>query len=66
MKNNKTPTVIILIILTSITIIFWVFIDIYYVFAKRTTTTVSEQILLPVDPKLDTEVINQMEERIYP
>ena len=66
MKNNKTPTVIILIILTSITIIFWVFIDIYYVFAKKTTATVSEQILLPVDPKLDTEVINQMEERIYP
>jgi hypothetical protein len=66
MKNTKLPSVIVLLILTSITIVFWVFFNIYYVVSKKTPTTVSEEILTPLNPKLDTEVINQMEKRIYP
>ncbi|AKM83040.1 hypothetical protein A2422_03630 [Candidatus Woesebacteria bacterium RIFOXYC1_FULL_31_51] len=66
MKNTKLPSVIVLLILTSITIVFWVFFNIYYVVSKKTPATVSEEILSPINPKLDTEVINQMEKRSYP
>lgn len=64
--KNKLPSVIALLILTFITIIFWVSFNIYAVFTKKVPVVVSEEILLPLDPKLDTEIINQMEKRNYP
>lgn len=64
--KNKLPSVITLIILTFITIIFWVSFNIYTVFTKKAPIVVSEEILLPLDPKLDTEIINQIEGKNYP
>lgn len=66
MKTEKLPGIIIIFILTAITIVFWVSFRIYVTVSNKTPVTVSEEILSPVDPKLDTETINQMEERIYP
>lgn len=66
MKNPKLPSVIVLLILTSITIVFWVFFNIYYVVSKKTPVTVSEEIISPLNPKIETEIIDQMETRIYP
>lgn len=66
MKKTKLPKIITLIILTSITIVFWVFFNIYSTVTKKTITAVPEEILLPINPKLDSEIINQIEERVYP
>jgi len=66
MKKEKLPRVIILIVLTSITVVFWVFFSIYSAVSKTTPVSVTEEVILPLDPKLDTQTINQMEERIYP
>lgn len=66
MKKEKLPGVIVIFILTVITIVFWVSFRIYITVSNNKPVTVSEEILLPVDPKLDTETINQMEGRIYP
>lgn len=66
MKKDKLPRAIIIIILTSITIVFWVIFNIYSAISKKAPVAVSEEIILPLDPKIDTETINKIEEKIYP
>lgn len=66
MEKTKLPNKIVLIILTSVTILLWVAVSVYTAISKKTPAVVSKEILLPLNPKLDIETLNQMEERIYP
>lgn len=53
-------------ILTLITTIFWILFSIYRVFVNQPSPVVPEEIVLQLDPKLDTNIINEMKNRIYP
>lgn len=63
MNSKKLPSLIILIILTSITILFWVSFNIYQAFTTNATPIVPEEILLQIDPKLDTKTIELIKNR---
>ncbi len=63
---NKLPNLIVLMILTLITLLIWLTLNIYRNFTKETPPAVPIEIVLPVSPYLDTETIDQMEKRIYP
>lgn len=66
MKNKKLPSLIILMILTVITVLFWISFTIYQVFTNEPSSIVPEEIILQLDPKLDVNTIKKMSDRIYP
>lgn len=65
MKKKKTPSFITIGILTLITIFFWIFFSIFRAFTVKPPTQVPEELLTPVNPVLDTDILNSIEERFY-
>ena len=63
---NKLPNVIALMVLTLVTLLIWLTFNVYRSFTKDTPPAVPEEIILPLNPKLDTVVIDEMETRQYP
>ena len=64
MKKSKAPGPVVILVLTLITVIFWIFISVYKTLVTSEPPRVSERILEPLTPTLDTEAINKMEQRI--
>jgi hypothetical protein len=65
MKKMKTPNLVTLAILTTITIIFWIFFSVYRVFASKPSTTIPPEILEPVAPTLDSETLDKISQGVY-
>lgn len=66
MKNKKTPDIIVLIILTSVTLIFWTIVSIYNAYYTPAESNIDSNILAPLDPNLDLKTLQDIETRIYP
>ncbi len=66
MKTNKLPNIIILMILTLVTVLIWLTLNVYRNFTRETPPAVPAPVILPLTPELDEETIKQMEKRIYP
>lgn len=64
MKNKKLPSVIVLMILTLLTTVFWMLFSIYRTFTKPTSVEVSEEITSPISPNLDTETIEMIRSKV--
>lgn len=64
MKSKKLPSPVVLMILSLITVLFWVMFSIYRVFTTKPTPNVSEEVLKDLDPKLDSLIIREIEKRI--
>ena len=65
-NKNKLPNLVVLMILTLITAIFWISFSVYRAFSVETSVTVPDEIIAPLTPKLDTTVVEEMKNRIYP
>ena len=65
-NKNKLPNLVVLMILTLITAIFWIRFSVYRAFSVETSVTVPDEIIAPLTPKLDTTVVEEMKNRIYP
>ena len=65
MRKRKPPNLVIIAILTTITVVFWVFFSIYRVFTDEPSYDVPAEILEPVSPTLDTSLIDKIESRIF-
>lgn len=66
MKNNKLPNIVILLILTLITTLFWISFNVYRVFTTKPDAVVPQEISLPIDPKLDTNTLDMIKSKSYP
>lgn len=66
MKKNNLPNIIVLFILTLITILFWISFSIYRVFTTKPEPQVETKIINPISGNLDSQTLDQIEERIYP
>lgn len=67
-NNNRKKTKInqdlfVLSLLTLITVAVWVGSDAYHRFIAKQAITVPENLLTPIDPKINMEVFSQLEER---
>lgn len=51
-------------ILTLITILFWISFSIYSTFSDKPEPVVNEEVIKQIEPKLDIETINMMKDRI--
>lgn len=65
MKKQKTPNIVFLAVMTTITAIFWAFFGAYRVFTTKPETAVSPEIIEPVDPKLDSSIIDKMQNSVF-
>ena len=65
MRKRKTPNLVTIAILTTITVVFWVFFSVYRVFTDEPSFNVPAEILEPVSPTLDTSLIDKIESRIF-
>lgn len=66
MKKNKLPSLIVLMILTVLTVSFWILFTVYRSYTLGASVTVSDEITKPLTPKLDTETIELIKNRLYP
>ncbi|EKD57424.1 MAG: hypothetical protein ACD_57C00307G0002, partial [uncultured bacterium] len=65
MKKNSLPKPITILILTLLTALVWVGLNIYRSIAIKPAAPVSEDILKPLNPTLDTETIQKIEAAIF-
>lgn len=65
MKKTKLPSLIPILILTLITVVMWVFLDIFRALKQTPELTVPTEISQPLSPALDQNSINQIESRIF-
>lgn len=66
MKKNKLPSLIILMILTVLTVAFWILFTIYRSYTLGVPVAVSDEITKPLTPKLDVDTIELMKNKLYP
>lgn len=59
------PNTVTVIILTTITVVFWVFFSVYRILTTTATPPVTDEILAPIDPNLDTTTLDSLETKIY-
>jgi hypothetical protein len=65
MKKNKLPSLIPILILTLITVIMWVSLDVVRLLKKTSELVVPKDISQPLAPTLDENSIKQIESRIF-
>lgn len=63
MKNKKLPSIVILLILTAITVVFWVSFNVYRVFTKEEPVVVPSEITAPINPNLDMDTLDEIVKR---
>ena len=64
-KRKKTPSLVIIIILTTLTIFSWIFYEVYGVIKSESPSNVPENILIPFSPIIDIDQIRSLNERLY-
>jgi flagellar biosynthesis/type III secretory pathway M-ring protein FliF/YscJ len=65
MKKTKIPSLIPILILTLITIVMWVFLDVFRALKQTPELVVPTEISQPLTPTLDQTSINQIESRTF-
>ncbi|NMB83047.1 MAG: hypothetical protein GYA14_14640 [Ignavibacteria bacterium] len=65
MNKKKLPGLISILILTAITVVMWVAFDIYRAIKKTPQTNIPENISKSFVPSLDTDVIKNVENKIF-
>ncbi len=63
-KRKKLPSLVTIAVLTMITVVFWTGLEIYRALASRPVQDVPSQILAPINPNLDSRVLNRLQNRI--
>lgn len=62
-RKTNGRDLVLLLITTTITIIVWIGFEVYRAYTKANVPTGIEEYLSPLNPKLDTEVINILKTR---
>lgn len=61
----KRPTYLFVIILTTVTIVFWIAYEVYLILTTTPQSSVDPKILEPLNPSLDVETLDDLNNRIY-
>ncbi len=65
MMKPKAPRLVTVAILTTITIIFWVFFDVYRILTAPSKIDIDPKLLEPFDPSLDLDSLDKLENRLF-
>lgn len=64
MKKPKPPSIITVAIITTITIIFWIFFEVYQILTGPVDVEVPEKLLKPLNPTLNQEILSELKGKI--
>jgi len=65
MNKKERPFLVQIAILTAITTLVWIGFSVYKALTNTPEPTVSQEVLAPVDPTLNTEILESLDERLY-
>lgn len=65
MKKPRPPRLVTIAVLTTVTIILWVFFGVYRILTSSPPTVVPEELLAPINATLDQEALGNIETRIF-
>lgn len=65
MKKAKIPSIVTVLILTVITISFWIVFSVVRIFRTEPTPSIPPEILNPLDPNYDKTMVDKIEKRLY-
>lgn len=65
MKKPKPPKLVTVAIFTTITVIFWIFFEVYETLSGAPSVTVDNDLLSPLDPTLDVAALQKLETRVF-
>lgn len=65
MKISNTPFIVKFAFLTLITIVVWIGFDVYRALTTEPPIDVPEETLKQLDPNLDVDTLNQLQNRVY-
>ena len=63
-KNKISRDVLVISVLSLLTILVWIGMDVHRKLTQKEATEVLEEQLLPLDPKIDVEIINVLESQL--
>lgn len=63
--HKKQPKFVTLTVLTTVTIVSWVFYSLYGVLVKAPEITAPRELMVPFEVTLDNETLSRLESRIY-
>ena len=65
MKKSKVPSIVAVMILTVITISFWIVFGVVIIFTTEPTPSIPPEILNPLNSNYDKTVVDKIEKRLY-
>ena len=65
MKKLKVPSLVTIMVLTVITILFWIAFGVARIFITKPAPSVPKEILAPVSRDFDKETVAKIESRLY-
>jgi hypothetical protein len=63
MKKQHLPSIVVVLILTVVTVVAWIALDVYRALTTKPAPPVSEQVLEPLNPVLDEESLDKLVSR---
>lgn len=64
MRKNKLPNLVVVLIISLVTVIMWVSLNIFRALTIKPSPVVPEEISNPLDPTLKTEILGEIDKRI--
>ena len=65
MRTSKSPRLVTIAIISTATIIFWIFFEVYRIFTATPPVNVPPELLQPINPVLDTSALQNIENRVF-
>jgi len=65
MKKNKLPSIITILILTLVTVVAWISLNIYWALSKKPAPIVPQEVSEPLTPTLDTDSLDRIQSRLF-
>jgi len=65
MKKPKPPSLVTVSVITTITVILWVFFGVYQILKSSISVDISPEVLAPISPNLDERALAQIQQRLY-
>lgn len=63
--KTKLPSIVVILVLTTLTSLLWISLSIYRAATLEPDVKVSEEILLPLEPSINSVVVTEIESRIF-
>ena len=65
MRTPKSPRLVTIAIITTATIILWIFFEVYRIFTAASPLDVPEELLRPINPALDSKALLNVQGRAF-